>query len=202
MWCLSTAEPSRLLAQVTVVLLIHAVELEDHAGVIAEDRRVLEQLLGLSVPRRRRLRALTCSAPDICVEFRGATARRAHAQTDLRSARGRNRRGVLRICVVSCPVSHARQPRVDDLYCLGAAPGRDVGEAPAAPQREVLVATECDARTEPAPVEPETPGERGTIRAIHLAHILRNPHSSSQLSYSRSRPRHPGSVKKHVRCPV
>ena len=59
---LVTAKPSRLLAEVTVVLLIHAVKLEHDAGVVAEDRRVLEQLLGqraakVPAPRLHLLRA-------------------------------------------------------------------------------------------------------------------------------------------------
>ena len=54
---LVAAELSRFLAQVTIILLIHAVELEDHAGVVAEDR---------ASPRathRRWCREAGCCAP-------------------------------------------------------------------------------------------------------------------------------------------
>ena len=51
------AELARLLAQVAIVLLIDTVELEDHPGVVAEDGRVLEQLVA------RWCRASGCFAP-------------------------------------------------------------------------------------------------------------------------------------------
>ena len=94
------AELARLLAQVAIVLLIHAVELEDHLGVVAEDRRVLEQLLAEGAAKRL-LRALTCSAPDICVDVGGAAARIAHDQTVSQAANGWKRRAVPGIGLVS-----------------------------------------------------------------------------------------------------
>ena len=75
------------------------------------------------------------------------------------------------------------------LYCVGAAGGpRCIGEAPVAPQREVLAATACNARADPSPVEPEAPGECREIRAVHLAaHPTESPLHESTFVFTMAR---------------
>src|SRR6202035_3146535 len=122
------------------------------------------------VPRRRLLRALTCSAPDM----RSTLVVQPQVSHMIRPAPGLRTVGngsMFRAFALGYDLwSHARLSRVEGLalFWRGAPAAmcrRGIWRASA----RVLAATVCDARTDTSPVEPEAPGERREIRAVHLA---------------------------------
>src|ERR1700688_2223500 len=121
------------------------------------------------LPRRRLLRALICSAPDM----RSSSVVQPHASHMIRPTPGLHAVGkgsVFRAFGLCCDLwSHARLSRGNGfaLFWHGTPAAMCRRGTEGAPAR-VLALTVGDARTDTSPVEPEPTGECREIRAVHL----------------------------------
>ncbi len=134
-------EAARLPAAIAIVLLIHPMKFQQHAGVVAEHRRILEQLVADRAPKAVAPRLDSLRRRHL-VEVDAASARVAHGQTatvDRGGAGGNIGWGM--DSVLGSVLTRAAARVWADSLCLPRSRRDGVRHRPV-PQREGLAATD------------------------------------------------------------